>query len=109
MKVAVTEACTNAVLHANTSKEMGTIEISFALEDDSLGILVKDNGPGFNYRHALDEAKPLNAAETSELRIGGMGLFLIQALMDEVDIRTNNGTEVSMKKYITVKSPLYSD
>jgi serine/threonine-protein kinase RsbW len=109
MKVAITEACSNAVLHANTTKDLGTIDISFTLEQDSLSILVKDSGNGFDYRQALDDAKSLNIGEVADLRTGGMGLFLIQALMDEVDIRTNQGTEVSMKKYVTAKNPLSGD
>jgi serine/threonine-protein kinase RsbW len=106
MKVAVTEACSNAVLYADTNDSLGMIDISFKLEEASLGINVKDNGHGFNYKQALDQAKPFNNEEISELCTEGVGIYLIQALMDEVDIHMEDGIEVIMKKYVTAKNPL---
>jgi serine/threonine-protein kinase RsbW len=90
MKVAATEACNNAVLHANPQ---GT-------DETSLVIRIKDNGQSFNYTETITQESSLHNKEISELRTGGLGLFLMQALMDKVTVHTENGTEVILTKYI---------
>jgi serine/threonine-protein kinase RsbW len=108
MKVAVAEACNNAVLHGHSADDLGVIDISFIIEDASLSIKIKDNGSGFNYTDALHKASPLGGVEVSELHVGGLGIFLMQALMDEVTVNSEHGTEVMMTKYRTTKNPLDS-
>jgi serine/threonine-protein kinase RsbW len=110
MKVATTEACNNAVLHADPQGALNMINITFELEETSLAIRVKDNGLSLNYEEAMAIAKPLDPQrEVSELDSGGLGLYLMQALMDEVSIDTQDGTEILMTKYIPVQNPLNSD
>ncbi|WP_127588571.1 anti-sigma B factor RsbW [Paenibacillus koleovorans] len=102
MKVAVGEACNNAVLHAyphDGDSEPATIELSFEQEVSRFIVKVKDRGMSFNHARALEEATPIQAEEPSELQAGGLGLYLMQALMDEVHIRTDDGTEVTLTKY----------
>jgi serine/threonine-protein kinase RsbW len=100
MKVAATEACNNAVLHANTQGELSKINVVFIMNDTSLSIRVKDNGHSFNYTEAIAKESSLHNKEISELPTGGLGLYLMQALMDEVTIHTENGTEVILTKHM---------
>jgi serine/threonine-protein kinase RsbW len=100
MKVAATEACNNAVLHANPQGEAGKIDVGFIMNDTSLSIRVKDNGHSFNYTEAIARESSLHNKQISELPTGGLGLFIMQALMDEVTVHTENGTEVILTKHI---------
>lgn len=100
MKVAVSEACNNAVLHGASAVTDNRIDISFLFDTSSLTIKVKNSGPSFDYSNALQKAAPLPEDQVSELTIGGLGIFLMQALMDEVSIETTDqATVVSLTKY----------
>jgi serine/threonine-protein kinase RsbW len=107
MKVAATEACNNAVQYASPHGALSMILITFEFGETSLCIRVKDNGQSFNYKDLLANAKPLDPQkEISQLHAGGLGLFLLQALMDEVNVVTEDGTEISMTKYVPQMNPL---
>jgi serine/threonine-protein kinase RsbW len=107
MKVATTEACNNAVQQAEPLETAHNISITFELEETSLSIRVKDNGSRFNYEEEMAIAKPLDPQnELSQIGSGGLGLFLMQALMDEVSFDTKDGTEIIMTKYIQQQNPL---
>jgi len=92
IKVAVGEACTNAIEHAVLeSRPQEEIEICCYLEPEALVIEVKDRGRGFD---------PALQAEPDILSGGGLGLILIRALMDEVELTSlaGQGTQVRMVK-----------
>ena len=93
MKVAVSEACSNAVKHSEDNK----VSINFNLLNNGIQIEIIDNGKGYD----------IDAIETPDLsnpKEGGLGLFIIQTLMDEVDIESkgNQGTTIKMTKYLGV-------
>ena len=91
LKLAVTEACGNAVRHAQPS-EHGVIRVDFDLEDGTIEIRVEDEGPGIG---------TLPDDERDELAESGMGLAIIRALVDDFEIRDGHGgrgTVVRMRK-----------
>ncbi|MHA7966415.1 anti-sigma B factor RsbW [Paenibacillus sp. CAU 1782] len=99
MKVAVTEACTNAILHAYGGRGEGVIEIAFQhADDEGLQINVRDNGDSFPFSPLEPQSATLHDTPLRDAAIGGLGLFMMQALMDEVDVRTGQGTEVVLIK-----------
>ncbi|MNI28505.1 Serine-protein kinase RsbW [compost metagenome] len=98
MKVAVSEACNNAVIHAYEPDRPGVIELRFEPLPGGLRIIVKDQGSSFDSSRKLEESSSLHDRELSETNIGGLGLYLMQALMDEVEVRNNGGTEVILTK-----------
>jgi len=106
IKVAISEACTNIVLHSGTAggpEGPAPYEVRFEVDDDTLSICVEDSGEGYN----LDEyAEPDPAEAASAEEGGGLGIFIIRALMDEVDIRSEvgNGTLICMKKHLQAAS-----
>jgi len=99
MKVAVTEACTNAIRHAYEEGFGGMVELSFLWDEQVLSITVKDDGRG-NVIRAAHSAAPsvLHQSPIADVAIGGLGIFLMEALMDEVHVRSENGTEVVLIK-----------
>ncbi len=90
MKMAVTEACTNVVVHAYTDREdegaSGTLDVDLLADEAALTVAVRDEGSG------LDSPGGKPAL--------GLGLPLIAALSDEFEVRDRDGdggTEVLMR------------
>jgi serine/threonine-protein kinase RsbW len=102
IKLAVGEACTNAIKHAyRLDHEKGLVRIACLVHPDRLVIEVKDHGVGFEQEPTQDQLAPIYAGqEIEDLTEGGLGLYLIHALMDEVVIRADEGVSVSMTKYV---------
>jgi anti-sigma regulatory factor (Ser/Thr protein kinase) len=97
--VAVTEASTNALLHAGPGGGDGVPEVSWRIDSDAARFYVKD----FSGRRWSKLAHPSRHSQHTRsdggLRAGGFGLGLMRALMDEVDIRVEaGGTVVSIVK-----------
>ena len=81
LKLALTEAASNSVRHAYAADdEAGVVEISYELLADRLVIEVTDEGEGF------DPAESEGAPE--ELSEGGLGIAIIRAIADDVQIGT---------------------
>ncbi|QLK86479.1 anti-sigma B factor RsbW [Staphylococcus sp. 17KM0847] len=101
-KIAVSEAVTNAVKHAyKNQEEKGYITVVFELAETYVKVVVSDQGASFNYQEAKQQLGPYQQNENIDfLREGGLGLFLIEALMDEVTVSKDAGVTISMIKYI---------
>ena len=93
LKLALTEACTNSVRHAYDGGE-GIVEILYELYPDRLAIEVTDTGEGFSVAE-----QPEDAGE--ELTEGGLGITIIQALADELEIgeRSGGGSRLRFVKF----------
>jgi serine/threonine-protein kinase RsbW len=100
MKVAVSEACNNAVIHAYEPGNSGFIEIRFEPSENGLTIAIKDEGNSFDIE-SLKTTTSLHDRTLNDTQVGGLGLYLMQALMDEVEVRTNGGTEVVLTKTLS--------
>lgn len=83
LKLALTEACTNSVRHAYDGGE-GMVQILYELHADRLVVEVTDTGEGFEHEEAEHE-------DSDELSEGGLGIAIIQALADELEIGRPNG------------------
>lgn len=100
LKVATSEACTNAVKHAY-EEQPGEIVIGFGMKDDRLEIMVADNGKSFEFQKLKEQLGPYSpSVPIEELNEGGLGLFLIDTLMDEVKVQVNSGVTVLMTKFL---------
>ena len=85
MKIAVTEACANAVLHAYDGAA-GSLEVVIQSDAERMTVSVRDRGPGFKPLPASHEEAPL-----------GFGLALIASLADAFAVQGSPaGTEVQM-------------
>jgi serine/threonine-protein kinase RsbW len=93
LKLALTEACTNSVRHAYDGAE-GTVEILYELLSDRLVIEVRDDGPGFVL---ADEE-----GSGEELSEGGLGIAIIRALADELDLGPREDGSGSRLRFVKV-------
>ena len=101
IKTAVSEAVTNAVVHAYDGEiPDNLIEIAADIDDDGLlTVSVKDFGKGIE---DVEEAKqPFFTTAPDEER-SGMGFTIIETFMDEMSVESTpgKGTTVVMKKRI---------
>jgi serine/threonine-protein kinase RsbW len=100
LKLAVSEACTNAVDHAYVGGD-GDIEITCNIFPNRLEVEVVDRGNSFDLHDVESRTGPLSIDSSMNLvRERGLGLYLMKTLMDHVEIRGDNGVIVRMIKYI---------
>ena len=85
----IEEACTNAIRHSGAHDDM---QITLGFSGERLVALVKDSGRGFD----TDRFDPHVVPDLR--RDHGRGLFIIASLMDELELRCENGLEVRMTK-----------
>ncbi|GGH87607.1 serine/threonine-protein kinase RsbW [Pullulanibacillus pueri] len=101
IKVAVSEAATNAVNHAYKGEQGGVISIRMTTFADRMEIMVMDTGRSFDFEHMAKNMKPLDpSAAFEDLSEGGLGLYLIDTLMDRVSINNDSGVAVYMTKFL---------
>ena len=101
MKVAVAEACNNAVVHAYEPGQVGTIDVGFDMLEEGIRITVKDSGGSFNFEEKAQQATSMHDKTIEEANVGGLGIYLMQALMDEVEVMSGGGTEVVLTKWLS--------
>jgi serine/threonine-protein kinase RsbW len=73
IRLAVTEACTNVVVHAYPDGEEGQLEILATLQEEKLVVVVRDEGPGIGPRPdspGLGLGLPLIASLTESVQLG---------------------------------------
>lgn len=95
LKLAVTEACGNAVRHAY-GEDNGSVDVVYTVGADRIEMTVEDRGAGLGELTELAEL----AGEPLE---GGMGIAIIKAVVDELEVRDGEGglgTVVRMTKYL---------
>ena len=94
--ISVSELVNNAMLHGNKSSGDKTVTVKIKRENDSVTVIVSDEGGGFD---PTDIPDPL--AEENLMHEVGRGLFIVRSLMDQVDITpTDRGTTVAITKAI---------
>ncbi|KGA96210.1 serine-protein kinase [Alkalihalobacillus alcalophilus ATCC 27647 = CGMCC 1.3604] len=100
MKIAIAEACTNVVNHAYEGD--GIINISYRIyENEKIEIIVSDKGQSFDVNKVHEKLGPIDAKKpVTELKEGGLGLYLINTLMDKVEIHEESGVVVIMTKFM---------
>ena len=84
IKLAIAEACTNAISYGGQADKRTKIVVVLTADEDKLDILVKD--PGFSGPPPTEVVPPdIEAMMQGKRKFGGMGLYIIQELMDEAE------------------------
>lgn len=96
-KLAVDEACTNIIKHAYDDRtESGEIAVFAEIDTGSVSIHLRDRGKHFDFASVKDPDLD-QYVETGKK--GGLGVFLINRLMDGVEYRTTDtGNELVLTK-----------
>ena len=98
IKTAVSEAVTNAIVHAYED-EIGVITISAQIKGDMITIQIKDKGKGIDN---IDKAKEPLYTTKPDLERSGMGFTIMENFMDKLIVKSEigKGTTVTMSKRI---------
>lgn len=82
LKTAVAEACINAIEHGNHNVASVPVGVILSMDSDELEVKVLDDGKGM----ASPPPPPdIDRKMTEDESPRGMGMFLIQALVDDVE------------------------
>jgi serine/threonine-protein kinase RsbW len=95
LKLALTEACSNSVRHAYGEGREGVVEIRYELDVDRIRVEVSDGGHGFD--------PVLVERPSEEIDEGGLGIAIIRAVTDELDIARGpegQGSRLRFTKYL---------
>ncbi len=106
VELAMDEACTNIIEHAYNGEEQGDIECTCDSNDACLTVVIKDHGKPFD---PSTVAEPDLEGDIESRPLGGLGIYLIKSLMDEVHFEPlgesgNVLTLVKRQKSATVKN-----
>ena len=82
LKTAVAEACINAIEHGNHLDPSIPVGVVLSIYPGELEVTVHDNGNGMTEQPGKPD---IDRKMTGEEEARGMGMFLIQALVDEVE------------------------
>ncbi|MGB3969119.1 MAG: ATP-binding protein [Planctomycetota bacterium] len=99
--VALQEMVTNVLRHGYHLDESKPVEVTFELNDDSLQIVLRDQGPAFDPL-AYDTTE-LDTNEAMPTQAGGQGIRIARMVMDRVEYeRAGNWNELRMVKCVQV-------
>ena len=103
LKTAVAEACITAIEHGNRLNEGLSVGVVLSAGEDALEVKVMDDGKGLkNLPPKPDIDKKIHGEEDPR----GMGMFLIQALVDEAEwVAGTNGRSSYVRLVIRLDPP----
>lgn len=101
IKMAVSEAVTNSIIHAYENRDDCEICIKCAYEDQVASIEIIDNGKGISN---IEEAMTALYTTSGDAERAGLGFTVMQSVMDEIQVfsEIGHGTTVQMKKSLGV-------
>ena len=96
INLVVEEAVSNIIFYAFNNNNKHKIKISISLENKLLTIKITDDGIPFN---PLEQQQPDINLPAEERPVGGLGIFLISHMMDELNyIRKGNQNILTLYK-----------
>jgi stage II sporulation protein AB (anti-sigma F factor) len=105
IKVAVSEAVSNAVIHGYGNKPDGLITVIGILQNEKIIIEIIDQGIGIN-----DIEKAMEPAFSTDPERTGLGFVFMQSFMDEVKVESqeNHGTRVILSKQLNSENKKFA-
>lgn len=99
VQLAVDEAATNVIQHAYDLDEPGDLTLAWRCESNRFEVSLRDYGRQFDPQSVPE---PDISSPIEERQVGGLGIYLITRLMDEVrfDFNPQGGNLLTMVKYI---------
>lgn len=96
LNLVLEEAMTNVIMYAHPEGGKHDIMLTARTEDGVLSLILEDDGVAFDPTEVPDADVTLSAEERS---IGGLGIFLIRQIMDDVFYKRENEHNVlTMRK-----------
>ena len=101
VQLAVDEACSNVILYAYSGQK-GIVKLVLELAGDDLIVTIKDRGKPFD---PTSVPPPDLEADLDERRIGGLGMYFMRKVMDEVSYSfdAGDGNKLTMRKHLIAR------
>lgn len=98
IKVAVSEAVSNAIIHGYQNKENELVTLEVKLSGDLLEIIIEDSGIGIS-----DVEKAMVPTFTTESERMGLGFAFMKSFMEKVIVisEVDKGTKVTLQKKLS--------
>lgn len=102
VKLAVDEACANIIRHAYSERK-DVITLTLELVDEDLIVTITDRGKPFE---PSSIPPPDLESDVDERKIGGLGIYFMRKLMDEVSyfFDAEEGNKLTMRKHLMPKN-----
>ncbi len=96
--LAVDEVCANVIIHSAQCNDKKTLDVFVDTKNDNITFEVIDRGSGYDLRnHKMPKLTEIIKTK----RKGGVGLMLVQKIMDKIDfIPSNKGNIIRLIKHI---------
>ena len=91
LNLVLEEAVSNVILYAYPKDEQQEISLSASVSDNNLVFVLTDSGKEFDPTQAPDADITLSAEER---QIGGLGIFLIRQIMNQIEYQRIDGKNV---------------
>ncbi len=98
VQLAADEACANIIMYAYSGRK-GIIKLGLELAGDDLIVTIRDRGKPFD---PTSVPPPDLEADLNERRIGGLGMYFMRKVMDEVSysFHPEEGNKLTMRKHL---------
>lgn len=93
IKTAISEACTNAIRYGSGADARMKVVVILTADEEKLDILIKDPGATGAPPSDLLNIPDIQGMVAGEQRLGGMGLYIIQELVDEAGFVETDGED----------------
>lgn len=102
VQLVIDEACTNVIKHAYAGA-VGPLTLVLEMTGDDLIVVLNDKGKPFDPRSV---PPPDLGTDVETRRIGGLGMYFMRKLMDEVtySFDARLGNRLTMKKRLSLKA-----
>ena len=106
IKIALSEAVSNSMIHGYNNAENRIVTVTMAVQNRNLTIQVQDDGVGI-----ADIAQAMEPAFSTREEHMGLGFVFMQTFMDDIDIfsEPGKGTTVIMCKKLPASAQPVSD
>lgn len=91
LNVALDELLANAFSHGLAGRDAGEVTVEVELDPQRLTVTVTDDGPPFD---PFGQDTPDTTLSVEDRPIGGLGLHLVRALVDDVSYQRRDGCNV---------------
>jgi anti-sigma regulatory factor (Ser/Thr protein kinase) len=82
------EVVSNILRHGRKAGVAPSVDVTLRLEGDRLGLEIVDDAAAFN---PLEVPPPTFADSVEESQVGGLGIFIVRFIMDEIDYDRRDG------------------
>lgn len=99
LKLAVDEVITNIMMHGYKGLAPGQVTVQFRADDEKIVVTISDSGHSFDPR---TPSSPDLESDWQEREVGGLGIYFLQKMVDELDYQTRPGpvNHLTMIKYM---------